>query len=139
MFPKIFQQVSTSCNKIFCNVWKKCCDDISIAMKYWKYFWHVSAIFCAIWGGMKKFFIYIILPDMNYWKRDFERFRSGCYFFNLSPCKFSLLDRRSLFSNRVTYVYSIFLLSSNIDTLLMFQTVIRQTRSPEQSEVKHQD
>ena len=39
---------------------------------------------------------------MNYWKKVFERVRSGFDFFNCSPCKFSRLDRRSLFSNRIT-------------------------------------
>ena len=31
------------------NNWRKCCGNISIAMKDWNYFWHVSAIFCAMW------------------------------------------------------------------------------------------
>ena len=34
---------------MFCNIWRKCWDNISIAMKDWKYFWYVSAIFCAMW------------------------------------------------------------------------------------------
>ena len=46
----IFQKLELwFCDKIFCNIWRKCCDNISIAMKYWKYFWYVSLIFCAMW------------------------------------------------------------------------------------------
>ena len=37
------------CNEIFWNNWDKFCDNISIAIKDWKYFWHISAIFCAMW------------------------------------------------------------------------------------------
>ena len=69
------------------------------------------------------FFIYIISQDMNYWKRLFERVRSGSYFFNRSPCKFSLLDRRSLFSDRVAcFVWRVrrirWLFSHSCDALL---------------------
>ena len=45
---KIFICLQKYCDsEIFCN--------ISIAMKDWKYFWHVSAIFCAMWGERKLF------------------------------------------------------------------------------------
>ena len=36
---------------MFFNIWQKCCDNISFAMKDWKYFWYISAIFCAMWAG----------------------------------------------------------------------------------------
>ena len=40
--------------KYFAIFDKKCCDNISIAMKDWKYFWHGSARSCAMWGPLYK-------------------------------------------------------------------------------------
>ena len=40
--------------KYFCNIRQKRCDNISIAMKYRKYSWHLSVIFCAMWDLYKK-------------------------------------------------------------------------------------
>ena len=51
-FSEIFQKV-----KIvkFCNIWQKCWDNISVAMKDWKYSWHVFAIICAMWAGIRRY------------------------------------------------------------------------------------
>ena len=72
------------CNKIFCNIWQKYCDNISIAMNDWKYFWHVSAIFCAMWGPFTSTFklhviamIIIITPcDSEWWRTTLKKLMS---------------------------------------------------------------
>ena len=62
------------------------------------YAWFYKFLNWSFMGCNQNFFIYIVLQDINYWKRVFERVRDRFDFFNRSPCKFSLLDHiRSLF------------------------------------------
>ena len=81
------------------------------------------------WSFMRcnqKFVFYIIFQDMNYWK-SLECVRSDSSFFNRSPCKFSLLDRRFLFSDRVTHIHqsNLYILSLRIFylTWIFFSTL----------------
>ena len=79
-------------------------------LKNWfsDYAWFYKFLNWYFMGCNQKFFIYIIFQDMNYLKSVFERVQSGFDFFNRSPCKFLLLDRRSFFSNWVTHLSSYF-------------------------------
>ena len=54
----------------------------------------------------QKFFIYIILQDMNYCNFVASTSRVCFDFFNRLLWTFLFLDRRSLLSNRVTHIIS---------------------------------
>ena len=55
------------------------------------------------WGAIRNF-LSTLFYEIWIIEKKSERVQSGSCFFNRSPCKLSLLDRRSLFSDRVTYI-----------------------------------
>ena len=79
------------------------------------------------WSASEIFYLnYFARYELLSLIRVFERVRSGSYFFNRSPRKFSLLNRRSLFSDRVTYTENTtLLLPAHFDINIVSKKLIR--------------
>ena len=59
LFSKILQKAKIV--KLRWNILQYLTEAFSFAMKDWKYFWHVSAIFCDMWVNIQEKFFFFIL------------------------------------------------------------------------------